>query len=270
MAFLKLNGITVPVSAKDTKGKRIVIGDRGRSLAGRVLETRQSEPRTWQMSTVTRSQQESKALEGMLFGDGHHFSFDTDLYSELKGLGPSSGTGTITASGQYGSYLALSAVQQVVWPTGRLEEAGGVGSYTIMIFEGVGVWTHYIIVRQEDGTINKWVDGVSNDAASTPFVGVDSSGDLFVGDAANAYEVDDLVFMPYAVPTSWIAGLYAEHSTRAWPNMPQMRLDGEVVYDHYTTVESDPDSIQTTVNAAPFNGSWDKVAQEVAFSIEEV
>jgi hypothetical protein len=39
---------------------------------------------------------------------------------------------------------------------------------------------------------------------------------------------DDLTFLPYAIPASWAAQLYAEHSTRAWTAQPDVRISGDL------------------------------------------
>lgn len=38
---------------------------------------------------------------------------------------------------------------------------------------------------------------------------------------------DDVVFLPYLVPTSWVTQLYAEAAARAWTPLPRLRLAGD-------------------------------------------
>lgn len=40
-------------------------------------------------------------------------------------------------------------------------------------------------------------------------------------------QFDDVLFLPYAIPTSWVSQLYAEASARAWTALPRLRLAGD-------------------------------------------
>lgn len=42
-------------------------------------------------------------------------------------------------------------------------------------------------------------------------------------------QVDDVVTLPYVVPTDWIAPLYAEHSARAFSLLDRVRLSGDAI-----------------------------------------
>lgn len=46
--------------------------------------------------------------------------------------------------------------------------------------------------------------------------------------AADQY-IDDAVILPFAVPTSWPVAMFPEHDLAAWPSLPRVRADGDLI-----------------------------------------
>jgi hypothetical protein len=216
--FLTLNGITIPVDVASGVRKLDVVGDRGRSVTGAMLETQNAIKFGIECATKPVIQAEADAYEALLLGKGYSFSFDVDLYSDGKGLAKSAQAGTNTVgavAGKFGNKITINAASSVTWPTGLT------GDYTLMVWRlETAVW-HWYVIRKTGGTVEKWKDGAQNNGLSTPWLTV-SSGNTVLGDAAaGPDDFDDLVTLPYSIPTSWIAAIFA--SGVAWTPAPGAR-----------------------------------------------
>lgn len=237
MPMLTLNEITILTHVRRANERDEVVGDQARAFDGSWLETRTSEKSAWEMQTPIISQAEGEALKLFLQGRGHNWTFDTDRFSTGKGLGPSAGgaIGTITGGGKFGSYMALAAGNQITWPTGFGLPA--TNDYTILLFEdSAAPWDRWAI-KNIQGVVTKFLNGVSS-AAATPFVSVDSAGDITIGDGAGAFDIDDLVFVPYAMPDSWlVTGGGLDAPARAFPNLPALEADGDFVNNQIVEVQ---------------------------------
>lgn len=111
MAFLRINGLTVPVtSCEETQ---LEIGSRGRSFGGSPLTDRRAVKREWTVTAKPQREADALALIGLVQGRGQYFPLTSDLYS-TKGLAISGATdsGLVTAAGRLGvtddAYAAFS------------------------------------------------------------------------------------------------------------------------------------------------------------------
>ncbi len=237
MAMLTLNEVTVLTGLGRANERLEIIGDADRAFDGSWLETRTSAKRTIELRTPVLSQVEGEALKRFFEGDGHNWTFDTDRFSDGKGLGPSAGAaaGTITGGGKFGSYIALGAGEQITWPTGFGNPT--TNDYTILLFEDSGApWDRWAI-KNIQGVVTKFLNGVSS-VAATVFVSVDTSGDITIGDGVGAFDIDDLVFVPFAMPDVWLeTGGGLDAPTRAFSNLPALEADGDFVNNQIREVQ---------------------------------
>ena len=138
MAFLVINGITVPVLAGSAKVSPKVIGGQERAFDATLLTTRS---RVKEMFAATRQHTgaaEAEAFHKLLLGEGHTWSFASHVYSSL-GLGPSSGAASITTangvartcvSSVTGETWTLNANAEVIDGAEKyLSLLGGTGDY---------------------------------------------------------------------------------------------------------------------------------------------
>ncbi len=238
MPMLTLNEITVPVSARGTEETLEVVGDQSRAFDGSWLETRTSEKRRFALQTAVVAQVEGEAWKRLLEGQGHNWTFDTDRFSDGKGLGPSSGAaaGTITAGGKFGGFfMRLGAGDQIKWPTGFSNPT--TNDYTILLYEDADATQDRWAIKNIQGVVTKFLNGVSTGAA-TVFVSVDTSGDITIGDGVGAFDIDDLVFVPYAMPDLWLAtGGGLDAPARAFPNLPALEADGDLLNNQLAEVQ---------------------------------
>jgi hypothetical protein len=164
---------------------------------------------------------EAEAWRSFLEGEGHVFSGTTSASS--KGLTPSSATGwSFNDTGAYGGtggFLSTGA-GTISWPTALS------GAWTFLVQINLsGTWVHYISCS--DG--RKWADGVRNDALSTfdTAIGV-SSGSMFATAALAGLRMDDLVLLPFSIPTDWAPSLFTFHDAQAFAPLPRITAGGDV------------------------------------------
>lgn len=266
MPFLTINNVTVSVDAKSGDRKWKEIGDRDRAFDGTLRSTRQALKRSWEFVSNPLPLAEADALVALVQGRGHAWSFDVDLYSS-KGLAKKTQTGTVNpaiAGGKFGNKVQLTVgppAGQVSWGVGLT------GDYTLTVWRNeASVWKHYVI-RKTGVTVNKWKDGVQDDLLATGWLTVNGSGDVVLGDGSNADDFDDLVALPFSIPSSWVSALFS--STRAFPSLPKLEAGGVSMSSPTTPISVhgivDKESPEPHVSG----GAWQDGAKRIEFSLEE-
>lgn len=79
MAFLTLNGVTIP-TAKGGQQEVMEIGDRQRAFDGTYIRDTRAYKRRWKFSTRPVSELRALMLRGLIQGRGTYFPFDGSLY----------------------------------------------------------------------------------------------------------------------------------------------------------------------------------------------
>ena len=271
MSFLTINAVEISTMVKSAGREPEEIGDMARALDGTLVSTRVKIKRKWPCETAMMTRAEADALEGLLLGRGHTWKF-TAKYS-AKGLTESATSGSVTyngASGKFDKRVTLGAAAYSRWtPTGDDSLVAGAmnpkGDYTLMIWKltstGPDVWTHYI-VRYLDGVTNKWVNGASNDAATTDFI-TNTAGVVQIGNGTDAAVFSDMVALPFGIPTTWIANIYA--NTRAFASAPKLDASGDLISNPTT-----PLSVRArNVRQKPEPYASDVVGKRIEFELHE-
>ena len=257
MAGLALNGVELSVHLDGERASPRLVGYRGRGAGGEYQYSVRTRKGMWRFRMVPVSMQEAEAARGLIQGLGDSWSFDASTTS-ARGLAPTSSSGTsIVAGGKYGSKLRLAAT------TGQLTLPIAPTSWTVLVhrYEGAA-WVHYII--RSDGT--KWKDG-SPYVGATAWLVTSGSTRLENTDVA-ACDYDDLVVLPFLVPSSWVASVYAEHTARAWTPQPKLRATGVYVPNAPRYVMGDVDD--AGIVPMVVSGSFAITAQELGFALGEV
>jgi len=256
MAFLTLNGITIDCIATRGKEQWDVIGDKARAPDGSYRETRTAEKRWWEFETKLLVQETAEAVKRFILGQGYHWTWDADLYSDGKGLINSAGTGTpAVASGKFSNKLQVTSAQQLTYPCGLATK------WLIMGWRLDGTWKHYAF--NSDG--DKWEDGTTFGGSIDWFS--ESSGDVLVGDASNAYDLDDLVVLPFLPPDAWIEDVWGAQ-TAAFSNLPHLTMDGDACDNIAATVVGS--IVSTKFEGFSNSGTWEVGGQRVRFRLTEV
>ncbi len=220
--FLRLNGIAVPVSLDSATVNQKDIGSEKIAEDGTPLFNRRATKRTWAVSTTIRSAEEALAWRDLVTGKGHVLNFNNNNLYTSKGQPPATVGGgfTVTATlPKFGAYrAAATAANTATWVVFTATSA-----WTVMLWhtlDGGTTWSRWVI--RSDGA--KWLDGVVSVAATT-FMGV-ASGVLTLG-SASAGGFDDVVCLPFLVPTDWPAQDYA--FGYAFGPLPRLTVDGAFI-----------------------------------------
>lgn len=226
MPYLTLNGVTIPVRANESQTAREIIGETGRAFSGALRSTVRARKRNWSLRTPPVTPDLAAAIVGLVEGQGHAFSFDTDLYS-TKGLPVhSSALAAITTSSpKFGDgCLGLD-------PNGYVTYATALGGeWTVGVWrDGGGGWTHWMVTSE--GAV--YQDGAPAGPAPS-WLEVDVHGNVTIVDSLGAL-YDDLVCLPYVIPASW-AAVWGT-ATEAFSPLPRLRLSGDIVRGLPTLVQ---------------------------------
>lgn len=228
MAYLTLNGITIPVASGDGGERDDSMYAGARSITGTYVEDLVATKRIWECTTPILSRAEALAVKGLVLGDGQSWSFDTDLYSDKKGaLLTSSGNATRATSAPTPKFgagrlnVATSAI--TYWDESLANWTVGVWYYD------TSVWVH----RLETAAGTQWEDGVEGVYGWS------------LAPSGTAYQLgvgawDDLVLLPYTLTDA--QGLQWPQS-EAWSNLPHMTLDGDISNGQAYTVQADRGSV---------------------------
>lgn len=164
MPALTLAGITVPVALDQwSRLEPMLIGEDGRAFSGADLSNVRTWKEGWKAKLTPQAAATAAAFRGLTRGDGYSWSFDSDLYADIKGLGASSGSGLFVA-GKYGN--AISTYQAITFGVA----AGSAWTISGWVFKpSLLAWHHFI--RTSTGL--KFKDGVS--AADDPLMNISST-----------------------------------------------------------------------------------------------
>lgn len=228
-SFLRLNGIAVPVALGSATLDPAAVGKNRRSANGTMNASRRLRKGGWKFSTVIKTAAEALAFRELLAGEGHVLSFDSSFYTS-QGMAPTAiGAGwTLSATGpKFGAKCATSdtaaTVLSYAFPTAT--------GYTIAYYwndAGAG-YHHYVLTSA--GT--KWIDGVLSPGGS--LLGLRDPGVYgvasFQATGGATGKLDDLVVLPYVVPSTWPAQMYAWGNTDTQPfsSLPALVADGSFI-----------------------------------------
>lgn len=268
MSFFEIQNHAVGIKNGEAKMEPVIIGDAARSFSGSPLSTRRAIKRDWSVTTALAPAEDCKFLIALIQGMGHTWDFDaTDVNDEYlyssKGLKPVSVGSVVqnTSNTKFGAgRVQIPASAELHYETGYEDD------WTIMGWKGTsgGVYTHYIV----NSNGHKWVDGVRNDGASTPFFEIDSDGTLSIGDNTQLVTqyFDDVIVIEEAISDTWAEDFGV--MTSAFGAMPKFRVRGDMVLNNIYQVEGYDVSVSYT--AGIWEGSWNSDLMEVSFTMHEV
>jgi hypothetical protein len=207
-AFLRLNGIAVPVLNDTATIEQEDVGSQHRAEDGTPIFNRRTTKRKWSLETTIQTAATALAFRDLVTGKGHVLNWEANNHYTSKGLAPTTVGANFTiaaTAAKYGTYRAASAAaaaNQATWtmftPT---------SPWTIALWvsqDGGATWSHFVI----NSAAQKWLDGVRNDALFHPNVsvvgGVVTLGQLFFNNS-----FDDFVGFPQLMPLDWPPQLYA-------------------------------------------------------------
>lgn len=233
MAFLTVCAVAVDVA--DASGRRnwADLSDRRRTFSGSLRSTHTAQKRSWECATPPMASDAADAVSALVRGLGHTWRFTADAYSSKGLLGTEVGTPTYNQAGfADAKAMSLDSTEYVDWTPSGLDSL--TGDYTLLVRRDETGWQHYVI-RSLGGTIDKWKNGATHSPAIT-WMTV-TGGVLRLGEAAVSSTVKyaDLVALPFAIPSSWVASL--QTATRAFPERPLLEVNGDLVSTPATPIQ---------------------------------
>ena len=229
MALLTLNG--VPVECEASEWESVTLGEVTRSFNGWPRDTGRVKKKDVRCTTGLLSLEAAEAVRGLVEGAGHVLSFESatgSLYTSRE-LAPLSAAGAArsTEGARHGlACLTVAAGATLSWATGVQGYEDGHGTLLAWVREGPGVWKHVVATARSGAVYTNGVRTAPSGGYSYGRVqaGVLELGDLSAQGVPTAF--DDVVALPYTVPSAWVPHLYAWHAARAWAPLPYVVAQG--------------------------------------------
>lgn len=274
MAFLRLNGIDVPIAISGGfKQTPEILGSRKRAFSGDLRETRRARKRSWSCQTTPITEATALPLIALIEGQGYSWRFDadTDEYGG-KGLGPASGSNYTlsTADGKFDGHVSIAST------AGHFIRfaAGFIGDYTVFHWKdeddaGDFDWTYHYTYLSDGTKYRNGVAGAFNIDNWTTF----ASGNFdFEGkDTAGANAIaryDEIYIIPEKFTATQVSEWYTLNNTRQFPQLPAISLDGDCVPDTSVNVIGEVTDIELIM--LYLDGVFTDNAHVVSFTLEEV
>ena len=170
MAFLRLNGVTVPITVDNASRNILERTSRTRTINGGYIVDTVYSKRTYNFTTTPLTEMEALAFEGLINGDGDILTFD-DITATSKGS-DASGTPSVTYS--------------TTVPTGFTGKSATVTNGGESYDLGIGS-----VKANQDLTINLWTNPSATDPGSLQYIFNFSDGVATYKNTANAYRTTD-------------------------------------------------------------------------------
>lgn len=287
MAYLTINGIELEVTIGGGARMYEELDAEERALDGTLISTRTVVKKKWELDTIIMTRAEAEAWAGLLQGRGDTWKmFDATGGSNhgysSKGYAPTTSGAVAFNTAQYaglygGKMVAMTAPAYARWTlTGDdsliAGDANPKGDYTLIVWSldgGTGVWTHRII-RNLDGVLTYYDDGVLIGAPATPWAVVDSSGYVQLGETGNDYNFADFTTLPFGVPAAWVPFIYAAMNpasgNRPWPKLPKLEASGEMLSNPTTPLTVKARGVKET----PAPSSGDSTSKRLEFTMQGI
>lgn len=229
-AFLRLNGIVVPVAAGTAGTAQDLDGKLRRSANYRAVRPGRSFKGHWKFSIPLLSKySDALAWRDLVAGRGHSMSFDNGSWYTSKGMAPVSigaSWGFSTSGARFGTKCASSGSDNSVWAF----VVAGSPLTLAWYLNANGAGYHHYVYSTDGVTAGKgWIDGVGGFVFADMLGLVSISGGLItfgLGSGTNKW--DDIVALPSQAPDAWPPQMYARGHVDSAPfsSLPALDADG--------------------------------------------
>jgi hypothetical protein len=257
-AGLYLNGINIPVSTDGAERPApLLIGDRQRAFSGGLIDTVRARKQSLHFKTPPLAFSVTTALRGLLHGDGHHWSFNVDFYSD-KGLTYSANTDVIGISGSLtglGAYADFAAARDMTWTPGYTAD------WTVIAWEynSTGpVYTHWVVCSNS----TQYSNGVTTGSPPAWLTVNTGAGTVKI---SGVTKIADFAMVPYIMPATWAANLFALGHV-PFSSLPNLNATGDLVASSMTVLGTVGGASLEMVQSSGTYG----VAERLDFTLDEV
>lgn len=278
--YLMLNSVDVPTH-KSSGWVPVSWGPRERAQSSRFLHGRRARFHKGDFESTIIDGETAEAFKGLIDGLGLHWGFDDGFHSDHGVMPTSLGTSSLVASvpPKFGANsLRVPSATTIQWQF--VLDGVHRRCSVILWYYLSAAWHQHIITFTDDARVTHWRDGVTTGTPYGVTVASVVNADRTVSwtltltgvnptTGANAQaDFDDLVFVPYHIPSTWVAALYAR--TRAFSALPYLELSGEVL-GTTTTDTAEVSGMVSSVDAqqSSIAGVWGVNNQAVSFSLEQ-
>jgi len=285
VSFLKLNNYAVPIAADSASIQRNRTGRTGRSWDSAYTMSEKYGKRVITATTVPLTYDEAVAVEGLILGRGHSFSFADGLYSS-RGLGPNRGyvAEWKPSGGLDGKpYLDTELGDHIAWTMPSIVA----GNWCIAAWvDWFGDWQGWVALGNGSTTqtFYRWGtngshggSGGNHNGTPEPVATFTSNFDISTGSSFSVkiiqnQEISDMQIFPYhptkAMTSSWKDMRSASTYINLFSPLPNLYLSGDCIPDDQIEVFgtiNDIDYVQGSVD-----GTFHDNLITIQFSLEEV
>lgn len=251
MAIISFGGFTPSVQDGSLSVSVEEHGPASPSYRGYLRDAVRARRRTWKFTVPVDTAANGDALADFILGRGHHFAFDTSLYSD-GGLGPQSGyaasLGTAAPAPKFGSRrVQVNSATTLSW----VMSVPRTGSWTMAwwFYNGAS-WDHWA-VTSNNTTLTYYKNGVGTTAPGNYSVTESSGNGTFsllgknVAGTNQNSQFDDLVILPWPATSTMVTAWAA--ATSAFHPLPYLYLSGDVL------TETGPVQVRGAVRSLPMS-----------------
>lgn len=267
--ILRISGIPIPILTEAASHTTTQIGENERAEDGSMIISRRALKENYKLKIAHQIPTDAIAYRELFLGRGHTWNFDTTVYSS-KGLGPTVLTNTvINATSKYGAGGAQQTASSGRFRAIALPANGT--KWTVMLWRkiGAGAFVHYIVTNTTKGASQAYVNGVLA-SDTTVWLGVSTSTGTVTLDAdgASTTNIDDLVILPYEIPASWPANIFAYGA--AFSQLAYLDVDGDLIDANLVTKSCKGGVSGISVQPGWLNGVYYQSIRVVDAELEEV
>lgn len=267
--LLRVSGIAVPVLDGSVDETPKQAGDNERAEDFSLIVNRRAIKETYKIKIAPQSPSDGVAWRGLLLGLGHTWNFDSSFYSS-KGLGPSALTNVVqNATAKFGAGGAQQTLSTGTFTFTALPLGGS--KWTVMVWRklGAGSFNHYIVTSASKALGHAYVNG-SDTADATSWLTVNTAAGTVKldADASNTTNLDDLVILPFDVPSAWPADVFAYGA--AFSQLPYLDVDGDLIDGNVGLKTVCGDVSGTEIVQGVLNGTYYQAIRVLNAALEEV
>jgi hypothetical protein len=302
--FATAFGITLPFARNEWRQTPVRLGvSNGRADSGQLVTAETARKREWEATTIVGAQDEREAIRRLLEGDGLHVEFNDASGFSWHGIGPSTATSVTysVSGGKRSGRVSVGAGGVLRYALANLmREPDGVAwaatkGWTVAVFKVLSVGdggdgTTYVdhlatgsvaVVRGASANpvgVTQYKSGVAGSWSMGNWLEVSAAGEVAIhgytnAGATGAYDFDELLVLPFALPSTvmatWAAALATFRSTTSMGRLPRVLLDGDCIPDA-APLAVRCELTRSALEQMAFDGSWKSNSTRDTYTLRQV